>query len=88
MPLYQYQAFDQAGVLRKGSEDAVSESDLRQRLRSQQLYPKEIRFSQHQSFLPPKTWNQLQASVDSLHSTVRGVDGRYNSLRQGPTTHH
>ena len=39
MPLYQYQAFDQAGVLRKGSEDAVSESDLRQRLRSQQLYP-------------------------------------------------
>ena len=34
MPLYQYQAFDQAGVLRKGSEDAVSESDLRQRLRS------------------------------------------------------
>ena len=29
MPLYKYQAFDQAGVLRKGSEDAVSESDLR-----------------------------------------------------------
>ena len=44
MPLYQYQAFDQAGVLRKGSEDAVSESDLRQRLRSQQLYPKEFGF--------------------------------------------
>ena len=56
MPLYQYQAFDQAGVLRKGSEDAVSESDLRQRLRSQQLYPKEIRVSRNtsRSFLPKR----------------------------------
>ena len=63
MPLYQYQAFDQAGVLRKGSEDAVSESDLRQRLRSQQLYPKEIRVSRNtsRSFLPKRRTNYKRA---------------------------
>ena len=63
MPLYQYQAFDQAGVLRKGSEDAVSESDLRQRLRSQQLYPKEIRISRNtsRSFLPKRGTNYKRA---------------------------
>ena len=63
MPLYQYQAFDQAGVLRKGSEDAVSESDLRQRLRSQRLYPKEIRVSRNtsRSFLPKRGTNYKRA---------------------------
>ena len=63
MPLYQYQAFDQAGVLRKGSEDAVSESDLRQRLRSQQLYPKEIRISRNtsRSFLSKRGINYKRA---------------------------
>ena len=63
MPLYQYQAFDQTGVLRKGSEDAVSESDLRQRLRSQQLYPKEIRVSRNtsRSFLPKRGTNYKRA---------------------------
>ena len=63
MPLYQYQAFDQAGVLRKGSEDAVSESDLLQRLRSQQLYPKEIRISRNtsRSFLPKRGTNYKRA---------------------------
>lgn len=63
MPLYQYQAFDQAGVLRKGSEDAVSESDLRQRLRSRQLYPKEIRVSRNtsRSFLPKRGTNYKRA---------------------------
>ena len=63
MPLYQYQAFDQAGVLRKGSEDAVSESDLRQRLRSQKLYPKEIRVSRNtsRSFLPKRGTNYKRA---------------------------
>ena len=63
MPLYQYQAFDQAGVLHKGSEDAVSESDLRQRLRSQQLYPKEIRVSRNtsHSFLPKRGINYKRA---------------------------
>ncbi|MBT6725552.1 MAG: type II secretion system F family protein [Deltaproteobacteria bacterium] len=63
MPLYKYQAFDQAGVLRKGSEDAVSESDLRQRLRTQQLYPKEIRVSRNtsRSFLPKRRTNYKRA---------------------------
>ena len=63
MPLYQYQAFDQAGVLHKGSEDAVSESDLRQRLRSQRLYPKEIRVSRNtsHSFLPKRGTNYKRA---------------------------
>ena len=63
MPLYQYQAFDQAGVLHKGSEDAVSESDLRQRLRSQQLYTKEIRVSRNtsHSFLPKRGTNYKRA---------------------------
>ena len=63
MPLYQYQAFDQTGVLRKGSEDAVSESDLHQRLRSQKLYPKEIRVSRNtsHSFLPKRGTNYKRA---------------------------
>ncbi len=63
MPLYQYQAFDHAGVLHKGSEDAVSESDLRQRLRSQQLYTKEIRVSRNtsHSFLPKRGTNYKRA---------------------------
>ena len=63
MPLYQYQAFDQTGVLRKGSEDAVSESDLHQRLRSQKLYPKEIRVSRNtsRSFLPKRGTNYKRA---------------------------
>jgi type II secretory pathway component PulF len=63
MPLYQYQAFDQTGVLHKGSEDAVSESDLRQRLRSQQLYPKVIRVSRNTNrfFLPKRGTNYKRA---------------------------
>ena len=62
MPLYQYQAFDQAGVLRKGSEDAVSESDLRQRLRSPTL--SQGNSGSRNTVVPSsKTWNQLQASM-------------------------
>ena len=45
MPIYNYQAFDAEGTLHKGSKDASSESEVRQFLRSRELFPKEIRTS-------------------------------------------
>ncbi len=45
MPIYNYQAFDTEGTLHKGSKDAASESEVRQFLRSRELFPKEIRTS-------------------------------------------
>ena len=45
MPIYHYQAFDTEGTLHKGSKDAASESEVRQFLRSRELFPKEIRTS-------------------------------------------
>ncbi len=45
MPIYKYEAFDSEGVLQKGSKDAGSESEVRQYLRSKDLFPKEIRTS-------------------------------------------
>ena len=45
MPIYNYQAFDGEGTLHKGTKDAASESEVRQYLRSKDLFPKEIRSS-------------------------------------------
>ena len=45
MPIYNYQAFDGEGTLHKGTKDAVNESEVRQYLRSKDLFPKEIRTS-------------------------------------------
>ena len=45
MPIFHYQAFDSSGVLHKGTKDAVNESEVRQLLRSKELFPKEIRSS-------------------------------------------
>ncbi len=45
MPIYHYQAFDAEGTLHKGSQDASSETEVRQLLRSRNLYLKEIRGS-------------------------------------------
>ena len=45
MPIYNYKAFDTEGTLHKGSKDAASESEVRQFLRSRELFPKEIRTS-------------------------------------------
>ncbi len=45
MPIYNYQAFDGEGTLHKGTKDAASESEVRQFLRSRDLFPKEIRTS-------------------------------------------
>ena len=45
MPIYNYQAFDADGTLHKGSKDAASESEVRQFLRSKELFPKDIRTS-------------------------------------------
>jgi len=45
MPIYNYQAFDGEGTLHKGTKDATSESEVRQFLRSKDLFPKEIRTS-------------------------------------------
>ena len=45
MPIYNYQAFDGEGTLHKGTKDAATESEVRQFLRSKDLFPKEIRTS-------------------------------------------
>ena len=45
MPIYNYQAFDGEGTLHKGTTDAATESEVRQYLRSKDLFPKEIRTS-------------------------------------------
>ena len=45
MPIYNYQAFDGEGTLHKGKKDAATESEVRQYLRSKDLFPKEIRTS-------------------------------------------
>ena len=45
MPIYHYQAFDATGALHKGTQDAANESEVRQLLRSKDLFPKEIRTS-------------------------------------------
>lgn len=45
MPIFHYQAFDATGALHKGTQDAASESEVRQLLRSKNLFPKEIRTS-------------------------------------------
>ncbi len=45
MPIYNYQAFDGEGTLHKGTRDAATESEVRQYLRSKDLFPKEIRTS-------------------------------------------
>ena len=45
MPIFHYQAFDATGALHKGTQDAANESEVRQLLRSQDLFPKEIRTS-------------------------------------------
>ena len=45
MPIYNYQAFDGEGTLHKGKKDATNEAEVRQYLRSKDLFPKEIRTS-------------------------------------------
>ena len=45
MPIFHYQAFDGSGELHKGSQDAATENEVLQQLRSRNLYPKEIRTS-------------------------------------------
>ena len=49
MPIYHYQAFDSEGTLHKGTKDASSESEVRQYLRTKDLFPKEIRSSRFTS---------------------------------------
>ena len=48
MSIYHYQAFSSEGSLKKGVYDAGSEGEVRQYLKSQHLYPKEIRASRFQ----------------------------------------
>ena len=45
MPIFIYEAFDSEGVLQKGRKDAGSESEVRQYLKNNELFPKEIRTS-------------------------------------------
>ncbi|MGK5091438.1 type II secretion system F family protein [Deltaproteobacteria bacterium TL4] len=43
MPIYNYQALDASGKVHKGSMDAVSANEVRQQLKSQHLYPTEVK---------------------------------------------
>ena len=45
MPIFIYEAFDSEGILHKGKKDAGSEFEVRQYLRNNELFPKEIRAS-------------------------------------------
>ena len=54
MPIYNYQAFDGEGTLHKGTKDAASETEVRQFLRSKDLFPKEIRTSRFTSVKSPE----------------------------------
>lgn len=45
MPIFHYQALDPGGTLHKGSQDAASETEVRQFLREKQWFPTEIRTS-------------------------------------------
>ncbi len=49
MPIFQYRAFGADGETHKGSYDATTESDVRQYLRSNNLYPVEIKLSRFSS---------------------------------------
>jgi type II secretory pathway component PulF len=45
MPIYHYQALDSSGQVHKGSLDAASINEVRQNLKSQQLFPTEVKLS-------------------------------------------
>ncbi len=45
MPIFHYQAYDDQGRLQKGSQDATSEAEVQQWLRSKNWFPKDIRTS-------------------------------------------
>ncbi|MBF0236926.1 MAG: type II secretion system F family protein [SAR324 cluster bacterium] len=45
MPIYTYQALDTRGKIKRGSLDAASVQEIRQHLKSQQLFPTEIKLS-------------------------------------------
>jgi general secretion pathway protein F len=45
MPIFHYQALDPSGTLHKGSQDATTETEVRQFLREKQWFPTEIRTS-------------------------------------------
>ena len=62
MPIFHYQAFDGSGELHKGSQDAATENEVRQQLRSRNLYPKEIRTSRF-ARKPTKTGSALSRKV-------------------------
>ncbi|MBC8220352.1 MAG: type II secretion system F family protein [Proteobacteria bacterium] len=75
MPIYNYQAFDGEGTLHKGTKDAATESEVRQFLRSKDLFPKEIRTSR---FTRVKLPGGEKASKIKLpeFSFQKGVSGK------------
>ena len=66
MPIYNYQAFDAEGTLHKGSKDAASESEVRQFLRSRELFPKEIRTSRLYKANLGKRYNSGKIKIPKL----------------------
>jgi len=75
MPIYNYQAFDGEGTLHKGTKDAATESEVRQFLRSKDLFPKEIRTSR---FTRVKLTGSEKTSKIKLpeFSFQKGVSGK------------
>ena len=75
MPIYNYQAFDTEGTLHKGSKDAASESEVRQYLRSRELFPKEIRTSRFYKANFGKVSDSGKIIIPKL-TFLKGISGK------------
>ena len=75
MPIYNYQAFDGEGTLHKGTKDAATETEVRQYLRSKDLFPKEIRTSRFTGVKLPGGEKSTKIKIPKL-SFRKGVPGK------------
>jgi type II secretory pathway component PulF len=75
MPIYNYQAFDGEGTLHKGTKDAATESEVRQYLRSKDLFPKEIRTSHFTRVKLPRGEKSTKIKLPEF-SFRKGVSGK------------
>ena len=86
MPIYNYQAFDAEGTLHKGSKDADSESEVRQYLRSRDLFPRKfalvvfikqisVKVTIQENKVPQVTFSQMdfRKGSYSIHTTARSI---------------
>ena len=75
MPIYNYQAFDGEGTLHKGTKDAATETEVRQYLRSKDLFPKEIRTSRFTGVKLPGGEKSTKIKIPKF-SFRKGVSGK------------